>query len=377
MREKLHTLDGAKFLLALLVVFIHTSGRESMHIGEEGQCDVYQTVVDIVEHICTIAVPGFFMLSGYLLLYGVERYDSCVYIAKMRKRIDTLLIPYLVWNTLKLLTLLIQSVVSQRSLGAMADVMDSMGWWRAYWDGNSDLEAPALLATWFIRDLMVFTLISPLLSRINRLSAYTLPLVLFILHALGAWPSEHVCGVEGLAFFTLGMALAQKKLRPQFTQRVPVGSISSHIALALSVAAFVLSIGMMYVGDVMYESGWTMESLNEETSMALRKGAYVAINDLAIVLSLYSLIQAVDILHRRFSLALPESFTSATYFIYLCHSLLVHSAVCAAVAHIFSQDAELAAIVRYLLPPFVTVLLLVAVHRFLRSKCAPLLRLLT
>ena len=54
--------------------------------------------------LCASAVPLFFLISGFLYFTGCEsQFGLKDYMAKNRKRLRTLLIPYLLWNIFTLL----------------------------------------------------------------------------------------------------------------------------------------------------------------------------------------------------------------------------------------------------------------------------------
>ena len=87
------------YILSILVFFIHSYFAQ----------DSGDTFIAIFNHkisfflscsITQFAVPMFFMLSGISFFKG---YENSKYLSKMRSRIFTLVIPYLLWNTLWML----------------------------------------------------------------------------------------------------------------------------------------------------------------------------------------------------------------------------------------------------------------------------------
>ena len=88
------------FVLSLLVLFIHTYFAPDI---------LNDSVISTVNHkfsfffsrsITQYAVPMFFMLSGVSFFKG---YNNKKYPAKIKSRIYTLVIPYLIWNTIWML----------------------------------------------------------------------------------------------------------------------------------------------------------------------------------------------------------------------------------------------------------------------------------
>ncbi len=88
------------FLLSILVFFIHSYFAQDIASG---------SLISIVNHkvsyffscsITKFAVPMFFMLSGISFFKG---YSNKKYLTKIKSRLFTLVIPYLIWNTIWLL----------------------------------------------------------------------------------------------------------------------------------------------------------------------------------------------------------------------------------------------------------------------------------
>lgn len=87
------------FLLSILVLFIHSYFAQGS--GE--------SIISVINHkvsyffsvsITRFAVPMFFLLSGITFFKG---YDNKKYPAKIKSRLFTLVIPYLLWNTIWML----------------------------------------------------------------------------------------------------------------------------------------------------------------------------------------------------------------------------------------------------------------------------------
>lgn len=47
--------------------------------------------------IASAAVPLFFAISGYMFFWGINSFNKDTYIKKLKKRIQSLLVPYLFW----------------------------------------------------------------------------------------------------------------------------------------------------------------------------------------------------------------------------------------------------------------------------------------
>lgn len=88
------------FLLSILVFFIHS------HFAQEIVSDSFISVVNhkvsyfFSDSLTRFAVPMFFMISGITFF---KDYNNKKYLTKIKSRLSTLVIPYLLWNTIWML----------------------------------------------------------------------------------------------------------------------------------------------------------------------------------------------------------------------------------------------------------------------------------
>lgn len=186
--------------------------------------------------ILNVRVPLFFFISGFLFFHKVVDFDGKVYANKLKNRVHTLLVPYLFWNTFVLLIYWFaqQFLPSQSFFSGHHKPIGDYGWidlLRAYWDGRNGTPLDYIL--WFIRNLMVMVVLSPLLYRlIKRFKVYfVLVLGLFWYFS----PFELFPGLtsESLFFFCAGAFFSIAKLN-LITEFRKVFAVS--IALFLLVA---------------------------------------------------------------------------------------------------------------------------------------------
>ena len=94
-----------RFPLALAVVFIHAMGAAPrwQHASELSLLDACKWLFS--QTLAGVAVPTFFFLSGYLFFLGMSeaRVTWAFFLAKWKRRLPTLLLPYLTWNVLAFL----------------------------------------------------------------------------------------------------------------------------------------------------------------------------------------------------------------------------------------------------------------------------------
>ncbi len=108
------------------------------------------------------AVPLFFMFSGYLFFYNVEKLDWKIYTQKIGRRIKSLVVPYVLWNILFMAFIcLIQHIQNDVSTGEDLLVKDFTFPYFLKMMWNKGYGAPFMISLWFIRDLFIVCLVSP------------------------------------------------------------------------------------------------------------------------------------------------------------------------------------------------------------------------
>ena len=88
------------FLLSILILLLHSDFAQDLVDNSLISVVNYKVSYFFAESITRFAVPMFFMLSGAAFFKG---YDSKKYLPKIKSRIFTLIIPYLLWNTIWML----------------------------------------------------------------------------------------------------------------------------------------------------------------------------------------------------------------------------------------------------------------------------------
>ena len=93
-----------------MVVYIHSFGEPkvidtfSIDYLHPSLFDVYNLIrVAITQVITHCAVPIFYIISGYLFYQKLSIWNFEVWKQKMKKRIKTVGLPYIVWITIKII----------------------------------------------------------------------------------------------------------------------------------------------------------------------------------------------------------------------------------------------------------------------------------
>lgn len=152
-------------LLIVMVVYIHSTYLE-MYPYE---------VADFVWKfwggygLCSIANPLFFIISGFFL---VGKAQSIVdLLRKLRKRVRTIVVPYVLWNIIFVLWYVVLDITPGvgryvNSTGIMENWKNLPLWESIYYM----LTEPAGFHLWFLRDLICFMAVSPVLWWISKKS---------------------------------------------------------------------------------------------------------------------------------------------------------------------------------------------------------------
>ena len=198
------TINFLRFPLIVGVVFIHTI-LTGVNIGQsvlvkQGDFPLH----DILQHLisnefASIAVPLLYFISGFLF-FAHNNFSYLTYRNKIKKRIHSLLIPYLFWNIAVFgLFFLTQTCLSSMTSGINKLIVNYTlsDWLGIFWNHRDGM--PICYQFWFIRDLMVVVLCSPIIYLFVRYFKLIGIITLGLFWCLGM--SLHITGFSSAAFF--------------------------------------------------------------------------------------------------------------------------------------------------------------------------------
>ena len=171
------TITWLRFPLIFLIIMLHCYSVQRL----EGSHETYFKVLyPFYNWLGETGVPGFFFISGYLFFISKKTYTQ-----KLETRIHTLLIPYLIWNTLILALYVIAFVIGypQDINGRSLVDYNFIDYLRLFWDRGSFDNGnfvPLLCPLWYIRNLLIMSILSPLLYYIIRYAREVFLLVIAI-----------------------------------------------------------------------------------------------------------------------------------------------------------------------------------------------------
>lgn len=212
-------LNILRFPLIIGVVFIHAYGSDidlqGLNLGLSQLGAIPKFIQDFLSNgIARLAVPLFFILSGYFFFLGFK-WSYIKFKSKIKSRFYTLVIPFLFWNIFTLSSLLVAQSIPATSI---------------YFSGSNQLVAtfnfydlinaifginkpPIAYQFWFIRDLIVMVALVPFLVAIFKsrlLSTFIFGLTA-MLWFCNYWPI-YIPSAAAFFFFYFGAYFARFEL---------------------------------------------------------------------------------------------------------------------------------------------------------------------
>lgn len=147
-------------LLCMMVVMIHNSIPNYFAYGTKNTAFyIHYCLTNVLPLLYACAVPSFFIISGFLFFRNYQKSD---YRKKIKSRVHTLLIPYLLWNVFGLLTEMLTKIPF---FSAMATVNSNPFDWTNIVMGIFFHRYTVL---WFVFMIMLFAVLAPIIFYIIK-----------------------------------------------------------------------------------------------------------------------------------------------------------------------------------------------------------------
>ena len=117
--------------------------------------------------VARVAVPFFAMISGFFLFSRVQKSND--YLNTLKKRMTTLLLPYLIGALFVFLSSAILDSILWPEKSPSLDLYKAIKLIRAH---------PVAFQFWFLRDLIILTIVSPAIFSIKKIANYLLGFIL-------------------------------------------------------------------------------------------------------------------------------------------------------------------------------------------------------
>lgn len=204
-------IDAMRFPLIVLVVFAHSLGFGNIDVTAASMgWNVYHFFSEGISHnLANLAVCWFYTISGYFFFHSLKEgsFSFRWVTEKWKKRVNGLLIPYLIWNLLLVLLTIIKDLVFARfglPVRGNAEWLMTKGTGYWFWAG------PADFPLYFIRDLMILSLFAPLWYMLVKRGRWiSLAMIVFV-YASPLNPA--IPTMKAIFFFLLGAWLGIWKI---------------------------------------------------------------------------------------------------------------------------------------------------------------------
>ncbi|MDR3090536.1 MAG: acyltransferase [Desulfobulbaceae bacterium] len=214
-------IDFLRFPMIIGVLLIHNASATvqtaSGPVGSQAFLPIHSFCTDLFSQtLGRLAVPTFFFISGFLFFLHLERFNLATYRKKLPSRVKTLLIPYLFWNLLSVTVFSLAHYVP--AFSRFFSKSYELTWQyvlQALWaipdlNQTSHMAYPYAYQFWFIRDLMVMVMLTPVIyCFVKKLRLWGLGLLGILWfsewwQALFPWLAGHGLSITALFFFTAG-----------------------------------------------------------------------------------------------------------------------------------------------------------------------------
>ena len=363
------TIEWLRFPLAVLVVFIHMfpfvdiQNIDYLNLNFYNFYDIIRT---LISHILgLVAVPCFFMFSGYWFFNKVKEWNKTVYFSKVKTRLKTLIVPYFMFNIAAVIFVIIQNIL--KADGSIYPFLDNLreNWYSIFWNYNSwddniqnilgqtiqPSYGPFVLPLWFLRDLIVMVFISPV--------------VYYLIKYAKIW------GVVTLGLF--------------YYTKIWI-EIPGYSAQLFLTAFFFFSLGAFFginrknivVSLRKYQNVWLVISLIIMISGAYYYGTsyntfFLPIFTLSGVISI---INITSYYMKRGKLKVRETLSKASFFLYCTHIFILRS-IKEAFDKIIGVDNTMLLLIEYFIIPFLITGIILCVYLLMKRFTPKLLSLFT
>lgn len=165
-------ITALRFVLAVFVVFIHNSIGDSNFVVDNVAIEmplwvqiIYRTIHD---YWAGIAVPTFFIISGYLFFAKPKPFFKTI-----QSKFRGIVVPYVLWTALAILFFYILQNLGFYVPSCQENIVNNWNkcdYFRTLWAwdippiGEAKLHHPYIIQFWYIRDLMIMMILSPLIK---------------------------------------------------------------------------------------------------------------------------------------------------------------------------------------------------------------------
>lgn len=347
-RRLSEVLESMRFPLIFLVVMAHMLPFDSPEVKFAWSApDVYRLVSEMISHnLARLSVRCYFLISGYYVFKKMVDWGNSFYGDQLKKKARTLLVPYLIWNGIIILAI----VVKHHAFLAIGlggdqgyDFVVHSSWYELLWGG------PANFPLWYLRDLLCMNVLIPLFYYWFRYTKVYGLIVLIVLY-LGLVESR-IPGLSTAAFTFFGagayFSMYNKDLLEVFKKvrwtSILLGAILLGLATAFNGKAYHEHIVRLFI-----------------------------IVGVVMVINIFDLLNNHARIQRKLILLAPS-----TFFIYVAHEIYIINWLKGAWLRLQLADSGWSPLLGYFLVPCLCVALCMGLYYVLRRWAPAFLRIAT
>lgn len=196
--EKSISLYG--FVLTVLVIWIHAAepaaADSAVHAASAAEAAVRQL---LGTRLGELAVPGFFCMSGYLFFRNISADEETkaaagIFAAKLRHRIYSLLLPYLIWNLIYYAVY----IAAGRAETGLSELVQAAVRYKYN---------PVF---WYLHELIIITVLTPLIYILCRKKCMSVMCIAAVFAAAVCYDllPIHIVNEDALFYYMCGAAFA-------------------------------------------------------------------------------------------------------------------------------------------------------------------------
>ena len=211
-------ITSLRYLLIVLVVFIHANLKPDDAINYYHYDFVQPYWIEVVKNvICNTlggaAVPLFFFLASFLQFSKNDKYKIL-----LKKRSKSIFLPYIIWTGITIILYYIVQSIPYTALFFQNPINIVKNWKGVdllkvftYHNLSSGLKTPLVYQFWFLRELMIFIVLSPILKFLcDKFSGFML--IFITVAALKGIPLFFTVSSSALFFYLVGYYCAKYKI---------------------------------------------------------------------------------------------------------------------------------------------------------------------
>lgn len=241
-----NTLDLLRFPLAIVVLSIHIFSSQGITIqGNEYSFEKFPIFL-FFNYILDAflrgqSVPIYFFISGYVFFLNTD-FSFSIYKNKLHNRFKSLFIPYILWNIIYLMFLLSLRFIFSSHFPSLNEANIDFSFnaiFNTFWTNNNGIiqyntslassYSPINIPLWFLRDLMIIVIITPIIFKYIKWTNKYGILLLGITWFVGSYyPLGHINLIlTALFFFSIGayMSIFNKNMIVEFRKYFKISII--------------------------------------------------------------------------------------------------------------------------------------------------------